>query len=342
MHECRPLFSICMPAYNSLPLIRNSFASLASQSLTDWELILVDDCSDDALDAWVSEQATIESERIHYFKLSDNHGPLYARRFAFHAARGKYVLCLDSDDEFLGHDALLSLSNKIKFYGSEPDVVMFNAKTGQNDPKSWVDYAAEGLSAGIIAKNKVVDIFLSTHKLNNLCLKAIKTSLLASTSLEDARSLKMCEDRFEVAGVIKRAESFVLIDEPIYYYRQNETSTTHRLFDISYCEQQSYVEATITHMFEGRRETCGQRRQFLLLWADDMARIAKGRDVADIVSCYVLMKEDDYFQESYAYVGTCGLRPDRAALLALLIGGHLRSAAFLARLLDRFRHLVSR
>lgn len=342
MHECRPLFSICMPAYNALPLISNSFASLASQSLTDWELILVDDCSDDALDAWVSEQAIIESERIHYFKLSDNHGPLYARRFAFHAARGKYVLCLDSDDEFLGHDALLSLSNQIKFYGIEPDVVMFNAKTGQNDPRSWVDYAAEGLGAGIISKNKVVDIFLSTHKLNNLCLKAIKTSLLASTSLENVRILKMCEDRFEVAGVIKRAESFVLIDEPIYYYRQNETSTTHRLFDISYCEQQSYVEAAITRMFDNCSETRGQRRQFLHLWADDMARIAKGRSATDIVSCYAFMKEDSYFQESYLREGTAGLRVDRAALLTLLIRGHLRFAALLASLLGRFRLLVNK
>ena len=44
----------------------------------------------------------------------------------------------------------------------------------------------------------------------------------------------------------------------------------------------------------------------------------------------------------YAYVGTSDLRADRTALLALLIGGHLRSAALLARLLNRFRFLVSR
>ena len=335
-----PLFSVCMPAYNSLPLIRSSFASLASQSFCDWELILVDDCSDDVLDAWVFEQTIIESNHIRYFKLSENRGPFYARRVAFHAARGKYILCLDSDDEFVGRDALMSLSKQIESYCAKPDVIMFNAKTEQDDLKSWVDYTAEGLSTGFVPKNKVVDIFLSTHKLNNLWLKAIKTSLLATTGLENAEGFKMCEDRLEVAGVIKSAESFVLFDEPIYYYRQNELSTTHQLFEICYCEQQSYVEATITRMFEDCRETCRQRRQFLLLWADDMARIAKGRDITDIASCYALMKEDGYFQESYAYVGTSGLRPDRAALLALLIGGHLRSAALLARLLNRFRLLL--
>ena len=100
------LVSIIMPSYNTGKFIAESIASVAAQTYTDWELIVVDDASTDNTDDVVQRVflsgAQAESKdlpsKIHYLKNDRNRGAAYSRNRALREAKGKWIAFLDSDD----------------------------------------------------------------------------------------------------------------------------------------------------------------------------------------------------------------------------------------------------
>jgi teichuronic acid biosynthesis glycosyltransferase TuaG len=98
--EIFPLVSIVTPAYNAVRHIRETIASVQKQSLTGWELLVVDDCSKDETASIVHEVAE-QDHRIRLLRQEKNGGPAAARQRAIEAARARYIAFLDSDDLWL-------------------------------------------------------------------------------------------------------------------------------------------------------------------------------------------------------------------------------------------------
>ena len=92
----KELVSIIMPSYNTERFIRDTIESVLVQSYTNWELIIVDDCSNDNTDAIVRHYLT--DERIRYIKNDTNSGAAVSRNRALREAKGKWIAFLDSDD----------------------------------------------------------------------------------------------------------------------------------------------------------------------------------------------------------------------------------------------------
>lgn len=92
--------SIITPSYNSSLLISNTIKSVLAQTVTDWEMIIVDDCSsDNSVD--VIQSFVDQDPRIKLIQLSENSGAAVARNAAIEAAQGRYIAFLDSDDRWL-------------------------------------------------------------------------------------------------------------------------------------------------------------------------------------------------------------------------------------------------
>jgi len=89
------LVSIIMPSYNTGTYIGNTIDSVLSQTHTNWELIIVDDCSGDNTDEVV---ASYDDIRIRYLKNEGNSGAAVSRNRALREAKGRYIAFLDSDD----------------------------------------------------------------------------------------------------------------------------------------------------------------------------------------------------------------------------------------------------
>lgn len=89
------LVSIIMPSYNTAQYIEESIQSVRMQTYTNWELIIVDDCSTDNTDEVVRE---IQDSRIKYMKNEKNSGAAESRNRALREAKGKWIAFLDSDD----------------------------------------------------------------------------------------------------------------------------------------------------------------------------------------------------------------------------------------------------
>ncbi len=94
------LVSIITPCYNTEPFIAATIESVLAQSMTNWEMIVVDDGSTDASNAIVASYAAWDS-RITLVTLNQHAGVHHARKTAVGRARGRYIAFLDSDDLWL-------------------------------------------------------------------------------------------------------------------------------------------------------------------------------------------------------------------------------------------------
>lgn len=93
-----PSISIIMPAYNSRSTIGESIQSVVNQTFSDWELLIIDDCSPESMKD-IAE--SFHDERIRYIRLLKNSGVAAARNTGIVQAKGRYIAFLDSDDLWL-------------------------------------------------------------------------------------------------------------------------------------------------------------------------------------------------------------------------------------------------
>ena len=90
-----PSVSVVIPTYNVAPLIAETLKSVFAQTFTDFEVIVVDDGSDDA--AELERALEPYRERVHYVR-QENLGAGAARNRGVQEARGEFIAFLDSDD----------------------------------------------------------------------------------------------------------------------------------------------------------------------------------------------------------------------------------------------------
>lgn len=101
MNRQDDLVSIIVPVYNAGKYIEETIRMVEKQTFKGWELILVDDCSEDnsrqvICDCLKREQAA--SGQIRLIEKEKNEGAAMARNTGIDAARGRYIAFLDADD----------------------------------------------------------------------------------------------------------------------------------------------------------------------------------------------------------------------------------------------------
>lgn len=119
--------SVIMPAYNNEGFISQSIKSVIKQSYTNWELIIVDDCSTDNTYAYAKKFSECD-ERIFVYQLEANSGsPSAPRNFAMSKSTGDYLAFLDSDDIWLEEKLEVQISymvsESVDFSYSSFDIV---------------------------------------------------------------------------------------------------------------------------------------------------------------------------------------------------------------------------
>lgn len=92
----RTLVSILTPAYKAEPYIGQAIESVQAQTMPDWELIIVEDCSPDRT-AQVVERY-LDDPRIRLLRNEQNLGECGSRNRALEVARGEWITLLDADD----------------------------------------------------------------------------------------------------------------------------------------------------------------------------------------------------------------------------------------------------
>ena len=97
-----PLVSIIVPVHNAAGSLHRALRSVLSQTLTDYELILVDDCSADESIRILRKYCELD-ERVRLYSTATNSGPGVARNVGLRSAKGRYIAFLDADDFWIGN-----------------------------------------------------------------------------------------------------------------------------------------------------------------------------------------------------------------------------------------------
>lgn len=92
-----PLVSVVMPAYKAERFIGDAIQSVINQTVEDWELIIVEDCSPDETYREAELLARTDS-RITLLRNEKNQGVSRTRNRGIDLCRGEYIAFLDSDD----------------------------------------------------------------------------------------------------------------------------------------------------------------------------------------------------------------------------------------------------
>lgn len=98
----RPIISIVLPVYNGEKYLKESIDSIISQSFSDWELIIVDDCSTDNTFSIVCEYEKKDS-RIRVIHNTENKKLPTSLNIGFSYAQGKYLTWTSDDNRYLSN-----------------------------------------------------------------------------------------------------------------------------------------------------------------------------------------------------------------------------------------------
>ena len=112
-----PIVSVVMPVYNGEKYLAAAIESILAQTFTDFEFIIVDDCSLDSSAAIVRAYMK-QDARIHFFQLEKNQGQAVARNRGIRAARGDYIAAMDSDDISLPE----RLGRQVEYLQAHPEI----------------------------------------------------------------------------------------------------------------------------------------------------------------------------------------------------------------------------
>jgi len=93
----KPLVSVVMPAFNAEQFIEAAVNSVLSQTYSHWELLIIDDASQDA-SFRIIETLAKEDFRIKFLQNKENRGTGIARNKGIRAAQGDFIAFLDADD----------------------------------------------------------------------------------------------------------------------------------------------------------------------------------------------------------------------------------------------------
>jgi glycosyltransferase involved in cell wall biosynthesis len=121
-----PLVSVIVPTRDRLAFLKEATTSILSQSLSECEVIVVDDASTDGTAAWLASDA---SKRLVTVRMDEHVERAVARNRGLERARGDFVIFLDDDDRFC-HVALeklhSALSGSAQAVGAVGARVLFN------------------------------------------------------------------------------------------------------------------------------------------------------------------------------------------------------------------------
>ena len=120
----KELVSIITPMYKGAAFIGDTVCGVLNQTYSDWEMIIVDDCSpDNGAGVIEAKKWASGDERIKIIESKQNRGSSGARNIALGEARGRYIAFLDSDD--IWHPDFLK--EQLSFMKEKDAVLVFSS-----------------------------------------------------------------------------------------------------------------------------------------------------------------------------------------------------------------------
>ena len=257
-----PEISVIVPVYKAEDYLHACVDSILSQTVSDFELILVDDGSPDGCGAICDDYAARDS-RVRVIH-QENQGQAAARNHAFSIAKGEWVCFVDSDDAV--HPQMLErLGQAAAESGAAMSMCrMLEAPEMPEGFSAPVEVSWELLS---MAEESLVALFdAGDYPGWVACAKLIRRELVQSHLFCPGR---VYEDNEAVCHWIYGAKTIASIPHSLYFYRTNPGSTTQSRFSMKKLDYLWALEGIIRFYSSVRYTTL--RERFGTLYAEEAA-----------------------------------------------------------------------
>ena len=274
-----PLFSIIMPTYNRGYIIETAIDSLKEQTYKNFELIIIDDGSDDNTEEIVQQIRGIE---IVYIKYRENKGASFARNLGMKYARGDFFSFLDSDNVYTTN----SLENRMRALNEGYEFVF-----GQAEIHRWerVRIVPENVGNSF---EKIDDIIQSSIRKNIFDTNTVALSRKCFDECGgfDEKQQRLQDYEYFFRLLITRKYKFKFINTivAIVYVQKDSVSTNYEyLFDCRFRIFKKNVE-------EIRKYKCVNELTKELIGHNNLK--TKPYNKRDLVEMFIPLLKNDEFE----------------------------------------------
>jgi len=213
--------SVIIPAYNAEKSINNSLMSLAEQSLTDFEVLVINDGSTDHTTDVVND--FIQYNKGMNIKLveKENGGVASARNRGLDEAKGKYILFLDADDIYR-KDCIECLVSKIERHNTDIVIAGYTRSASKFEKYSE---ASDKLCDPIEA----MYLWMYNVPARVFCSIIYKKEIIDDYSIRFPNKTKYGEDLEFTWEYLRHINRATITNEQIYAYIDTATSAVHKI-----------------------------------------------------------------------------------------------------------------
>jgi glycosyltransferase involved in cell wall biosynthesis len=213
--------SVIIPVYNVEKYIEQCIQSILSQTLQDFQIIVVNDASPDNSMAIVRYYAEHDN-RFLIIENQRNMGQMWTRREGYRQASGDFIVFCDSDD-YLPQNALELLYNRIIMDGSDIVVGAFQGIRSNGN-------------MGVIQKPRLIygtdrmalyKSLLHRELNSSLWGRIFNKKLFDDDYYETFENCTMGEDGILFYQIMARVKKVTALDNIVYFYRFNPSSVSH-------------------------------------------------------------------------------------------------------------------
>ena len=235
----KELVSIIMPSYNTGKFIEETINSVISQTYSNWELIIVDDCSTDNTDEILKN---INDDRIIYLKNEKNSGAAVSRNKALREAKGRWMAFLDSDDLWVPQ----KLEKQIKFM------------KGNGYYFTYTNYSEIDENGNLNGKRITGPKKITKTGMFNYCLPGCLTVMYDASKigLIQIEDIKKNNDYAMWLKVCKKADCYLLDEELAMYRKRSGSISNHSYIALIKWHYKLYREAEHQNLICSLFNTC--------------------------------------------------------------------------------------
>lgn len=259
-----PEISAIIPVYNNEKYLTSCLESVAAQTFTDFEAIIVDDGSTDKSAAIAEDFVSAHKN----FKCvhTENRGVAAARNLGIDMAEGRYITFVDSDDiltptafedlyfAITESGAQISIGSNVDFSGKADKQYRRDGKINILDKEAALGACMEDVPYTFVAWGKLFE-----------------RSFIKDVKFEVGR--KINEDSFFVFECFEKCQKAAVLSSVVYFYRLNEKSSSNTAFGEKYFDITYFAEKKVSIIKEKYPELT--ERAYNMLVKANMALLDK-------------------------------------------------------------------
>jgi teichuronic acid biosynthesis glycosyltransferase TuaG len=204
-----------MPAYNAEKTIKASVESVLNQTFTDFELIIIDDCSTDGANAICTVYAE-QDKRIRIIKNEKNKGVAFSRNRGINEAQGEWIAFLDSDDLWMPE----KLEKQLAFITETGADISYTSS-------AFIDADGRRMNYIMNAERELTHSMLLRKNLMSCSSVVVRREIMQEIKFEEG---PIHEDYAVWLRIVRDTGAAYGLDEPLLVYRVSKSSRSGRRF----------------------------------------------------------------------------------------------------------------